>query len=74
LTNWLRMNVDDLMKSMGMGAAPSVDMEREFNLFWIAVLAAKPAIRDREQVTLTKDNLRKAMRTAYMAGAAKAKT
>lgn len=68
------MNVDDLMKAMGMGSAPPVDLEREFNVFWIAMLAAKPAIREREQVTLTRENLRKAMRTAYMAGAAKAKT
>lgn len=46
------MTTEEILKLMGLGPTPSDrEKEKQFNVCWIALLASKPAIREREQIT-----------------------
>ena len=64
------MTTEEILKLMGLGPTSSdKETEKKFNVYWIALLASKPAIGEREQIILTKENFRKAMLNAFLAGA-----
>ena len=60
----------EVLRALGIKSQDSdVEIRRKFEFYWIQLSDAKPVLRERDEITLTKENFCKAMLNAFMEGA-----